>query len=111
MCIRDRYQRRVHGQLKEYVFDVAILQDSGVYLIELNPFFTSGRGVFSEKEDGRDIINGLKRDESKDELDNVFFGVRQDADIPYADYWETVLEPEFEYKKTSKPFFEYYFKK
>jgi len=83
--------------LKDYVIDFALLENGELFFIELNPFKDScGSGMFSWKED-HNILHGLNRDKDKTEVDNIVMKVRRDTEIPYGDYYEGCIEPEFEH--------------
>lgn len=75
------------GCLKDYVIDFAILDNGSIFLIELNPFKDyCGSGMFKWNVD-RDLLCGLKRDQSKSDLDNVVFRVRKNDEVSYDSEW------------------------
>lgn len=96
-------------ELNTYVIDFGLKNDINgeVYLIELNPFEESGRGMFEGKE-GLDIITGKNRDESKNDYENLVFKVRDKLDIPYGDYWFNLCKYKFDDYKMGIPYYEYF---
>ena len=79
------------------MFDLALLENKELILIEINPLETSGRGLFGGKEGEKSICD----------KGDLVIKCRRDLEIPYKEHWEDNLQYMMKDLCEHKPYYEF----